>query len=274
MDQARTLVNRAIRAAVPPGHTVERKLATDSTLGWTEPTPAAGLTAALAVIDMAQRTAYTYVLGLRGEGTSWQQVADLLNIPWSDHYSRTERAYDLVLGPDPDPDRVTFRNRNLYWSCAGPGGCGAFITDRGPFNGHPADNEDGHRDGCLRHAAEGDAYEQECDQRDEQARIRDLAMDTIRDSFGQDTVLRARWVLAHGGQYQGWSTSETLAVALVLRHDDKLREHGFQTRAAAAERVFAGMGNPPGDRARWLATVRAAATGDATGWRRYGPKTA
>lgn len=250
MGQVRSMVGRAVRAAALSEE------------------PADGLPAALAVVKIAQQQAYRFVIGLRGEGTSWREAADLLEIPWSDQYSRPERAYELVLGPDPDGPR-SFRVRNVYWHCGGPGGCGKYITDRGPYNGHPVDNEDGHADGCRRHAAEGEAYEREREEREERDRVADAAMVTLVDDFGQETVRRARWVLAHGGQYQGWSTSETLAVALALHDDGRLKEHGYSSREEAAERVFRGMSNPlfrgvsnaPGDGGRWLATVRAAATG-------------
>ena len=126
------------------------------------------------------------------------------------------------------------------------------------------DNEDGHAEGCRRLAAEVEAYERECERREEQARRADKAMGQLVDAFGKETARRARWVLAHGGRYQGWSTSETLAVALVLHHDDRLREQGYSSRRAAADRLFSHMCNPPRNRAQWLQTVRTAATGERT----------
>lgn len=261
MDEVRSLVEKAIRAAVPPDRLVERKFRPDSDYAWQEPAPAAGLSAALAVVKIAQEHAYKFVLGLRGEGTSWREAADLLEIPWSDQYWRPERAYELVLGPEPEGGS-RFHARSVYWRCGGPLGCGQHITDRGPYNGHPIDNEDGHAENCRRLAAEGEAYLRECEKREEQARVADEAMATLADDFGRQTVLRARWVLAHGGQYQGWSTSETLAVALALHHDDLLKEQGYRSRESAADRVFEGMSDTPGDRGWWLATVRAAATGE------------
>lgn len=252
IDDVRAMVGRAIRIATPPGQ---------------EDTPGGGLTGALAVVQLAQQQAYRFVVGLRGEGTSWREAADLLSIPWSDDYARPERAYELVLGPEPDGGS-RFRQRNVYWRCAGPGGCGAYIADHGPYNGHPVDNETGHTAGCRRHAAEGAAYEREAELREQRDQVADEAMarlappDGVADTFAQETVRRARWVIAHGGRYQGWSTSETIAVALALRHDDVLNRHSFSTRDEAADRVFRGMGRRPQDGAAWLATVRAAATGE------------
>lgn len=262
MDEVRSLVERAVRAATPPDQQVERRARPESDYSWMEPTPAAGLHAALTVVKIAQQKAYKFVLGLRGEGTSWREVADLLEIPWSEEYSRLERAYELVLGPEPEGSSP-FHTRSVYWTCGGPGGCDKFIADRGPYNGHPFDNEDGHADDCRRRAAEGDAYERESAMREERDRVADKAMEKLADdAFGTGTARRARWVLSHGGQYQGWSTSETLAVALVLHHDDRLKEQGYSSRDDAVDRVLRGMSNPPRVAGQWLATVRAAATGE------------
>lgn len=245
--QVRRIVTQAIRAALPAG------------TGSGHP-PAAGLAAAQTVVQIAEQEVYGYIRGLRAEGTSWSEAADLLHIPWSDDYSRVERAYELVLGPEPE-DRNRFAYaRNVYWRCGGPGGCDAYITDHGPYNGHPDDNETGHAEGCRRHAAEGVAYLREQELREERDRAADAAMDQVRDPFGQATVRRARWVLAHGGKYQGWSTGEAVAVALVLGHDDQLKAHGF-TRDTALDRVFPNESDWAGAGV-WLALVRTAATGE------------
>jgi hypothetical protein len=261
VEALQSAVERVIRSAVPPDQQVERRARPESEYSWREPTPAAGLRAALAVVELAQQQAYKFVRGLRSEGVSWREAADLLSIPWSDDYSRTERAYELVLGPDPEGSS-RFHARCVYWSCGGPFGCGKYISDRGPYNGHPVDNEDGHAEGCLRLAAEGRAYVREQEEAEERDRVADKAMEQLAgDIFGLETAHRVRWVLAHGGAYQGWSTSETLAVALVLGHTEQLKEMGYSTQKAAMERVGRGMSNVP---RRWLTTVRAAATGKTT----------
>jgi hypothetical protein len=90
----------------------------------------------------------------------------------------------------------------------------------------------------------------------------DQAMAQVTDPFGQDTVARARYVLAHGGRWLGWSTSESLAVALVLQDTDQLQAHGYSTEDAALARVLSGMGRPPQNPDAWLRVLRAAATGD------------
>jgi hypothetical protein len=253
--ELKTVIDRAIRSAVPPHEQVERRSRPESEYSWMEPTPMAGLRAALTVVEIAQQEAYKYVRGLRGEGTPWREIADLLSIPWSDEYSRTERAYELALGPDPEGSSP-FHQRNVYWHCRGPLGCGKYISDRGPYNGHPRDNEDGHADDCRRQVAEGEAYELECERQEERDRVADKAMEQLAgDAFGLETVRRARWVLAHGGQYQGWSTSETVAVGLVLGYKDRLQP--YSTQKDAMERV--------GCSRAWLKLVRAAATGETRG---------
>jgi hypothetical protein len=262
MDKVTSMVEQAIRAAVPPEEMVERRTRPESDYSWSEPAPAAGLRAALTVAEMATQHAYKYVLGLRGEGTTWREVADLLNIPWADGHRRAEQAYERVLGPDPE-GVSPFRDRYLYWHCRGPLGCGKYITDRGPYNGAPEDNEDGHAGGCRRLASETEAYHLESEREEPRYRISEKATAAVTDRFGRETASRARWVVSHGGRYQGgWSTGEGLAVALVLHDDARLKVYGYSTRAAAVDRICQGVSNPPADPDLWLATIRAAAVGE------------
>ena len=253
LGQVRSIVDRAVKAAVPAGQMGERKIRPESDYGWPEPRPLAGLQAALTVARIAQDQAYNFAKALRGEGTSWAAIADLLEIPWSKEYARTERAYELVAGATPG----TFSDARVYWTCGGPRGCGQYVTDNGPYNGCPVDNEDGHADGCRRLAAENEAYKRERLEREERDRVMDEAMAKVTDSFGQETVKRARYVQTHGGRYLGWSTSESLAVALVLRDTEELKAQGYPTQKAALDRVFSGAGRPDS----WLRLLRAAATG-------------
>lgn len=228
-----------------------------SDYSWHAPRPHAGLQAALTVIRLAQAQAYKFARDLRSEGLSWHRIANLLEIPWSGEYAQPERAYELVAGVKPG----TFSETRVYWMCGGPDGCGEYITDHGPYNGWPADNESGHADGCRRLAAETAAYERETAEREECARVMDEAMTRVTDSFGRETVERARYVQTHGGRYLGWSTSELLAVALVLRDLDRLAACGYTTQKAALDRVLSGLGTQPKNPITWLRTLRAAATG-------------
>jgi hypothetical protein len=258
VDEVGDLVDKAIRAAIPPDGFVERKLRPDSACSWREPAPAAGLTAALAVVKAAQQQAYKFVRGLRSEGVSWREAAGLLQVPWVEERSQAEVAFELVCGPEPEG----WRTPSVYWRCGGPSGCGKYITDRGPYNCYPSDNEDGHADGCRRLAAEDDAYLRESELREERARVAEQAMQQIPEGFGKQTVVRARGVLARGGRYRPWSTSEALAVALALRDDEQLKRQGYSSRQSALDRVFEGTPEPREGRDRWLAGIRAAATGE------------
>lgn len=74
------------------------------------------------------------------------------------------------------------------------------------------------------------------------------------DEFAKATARRARWVKQEG-YYQAWSTGEMLAVALVLRDKDLLKEMGYSAQAAA-QRVYGGMVDPPWNFNAWLKSVR------------------
>lgn len=259
LAEAGQLVDRAIRAAVPPGHLVERKIRPESMFGWEEPTPLAGLRAALAVARLAEQRAHRYAVKLRGEGSSWAGIADLLGVPYSDEYSRVERAYELVLGPAPEGSSP-WDQRNVYWECRGPQGCGKYITDRGPYESYPSDNERGHAEDCRRIAAEDEAHRRASEERDRRARVSEAAFEALTDPFDRATVERCWWSLRRGGEISGlWSTSEQLAVALVLGDDKFLGRTAYLTRADAIERVYATT--PAKVRSR-LAALRAAATGE------------
>lgn len=254
--KVRGIVDSAVKAAVPPNQMTERRMRPESECTWAEPLPLAGLKAALVVEKLARARAYKYAKDLRGEGSTWAEIADLLEIPWSDEYSRIERAYEQIAGCIPG----TFGNTYVYWTCGGPGGCGQDVTDRGPYNGNPDNNEEGHANGCRRLADESAAYERKLEEDEKRYEIMDEAMAEITDPFSRETVERVRYVTSHGGRYRGWSTSESLAVALVLKDFDTLKAHGYSTQKAALDRVFSN----PTERKNadsWLRLVRAAATG-------------
>ncbi|MEV0005907.1 hypothetical protein AB0H28_26980 [Micromonospora sp. NPDC050980] len=257
MAAVRQLVDRAVRAAVPAGQMTTRKIRPESDYGFPEPQPLAGLQAALSVARLAQNQAYTFAKGLRGEGSSWDEIADLLEIEWSEDYVRRERAFELVAGP---VSSYSY-DRYVFFTCGGPRGCGESITDRGPYNGYPSDNEDGHAEGCRRLAAEVEAYRRAQDERERRDQVMEEAFPLVTDTFGKETVQRVWYVQSHGGRYQAWSTSETLAVALVLRDDEQLAAVGYASHQEALRRIMSGMSTPPRDPAGWLATVRTAATG-------------
>jgi hypothetical protein len=256
-------VDRAIRAAVAPGGLVERRLRPESMTTWEEPSPLAGLHAGLAVIAMAERRTYEYAVKLRSEGTSWAEIADLLGVPYSDSYVRREHTYELVRGPIPEY-AGPFDEHNVYWECTGPGGCGQYVTDRGPYESHPADNERGHAEDCRRARREAEEHERASEERDRRDGVRNAAFAALISPFERDTVKRCWWSLRRGGEINGkLSTSEQVAVALVLGDDEFLSRTGYKTRAEAIERVYSKTTDKDKVEAR-LAVMRAAATGEAT----------
>jgi hypothetical protein len=89
----------------------------------------------------------------RGEGVPWSELATPLGIAAEpdDGWSPAEAAFRLV-APSPS---LPFDAVSVRWDCAS---CGQWITDKGPYNGHPADDETGHADTCARHAAEITAW--------------------------------------------------------------------------------------------------------------------
>lgn len=257
-QKVRQLIGDAVRAAVPADAMMERQVRPDSKNTWLAPFPMAGFMAARHVRKLAEGHMYRYVAELRGHGAySWQHIADLLEIPWTGEYSRVERAFELTAAAV--GHNSTWSGPRIYWYCDS---CDQHITDRGPYNGHPVDNESGHADDCRRVARETADYDRKCEEDEQRARVMDEAYALLDgDSFGRSTADRARYVRAHGGHYLGWSTSERLAVALVLGDDDELAQCGYSTRAGAIERVFGGSAKPPPNMDVWLAYVRAAATG-------------
>jgi len=118
--------------------------------------PVAGIYAALVVQRIAAGTVETYVREARGEGVSWQvigQALDLVAKAKEEGRPLGEFAYDFVAGEPGD----TRREVTLGYTC---GSCGQGVSDRGPYNSHPADNERGHAGECVRFNAEVSAFEQ------------------------------------------------------------------------------------------------------------------
>lgn len=110
--------------------------------------PLAGVRAAIVVRAVAEREIREAATDARGLGRSWEEVADALAL--SDAAddppgTRAERAFEQVAGGS---DR--FWAASLRWTCAT---CGQRVTDRGPFESHPHDREDGHTADCPHQAA-------------------------------------------------------------------------------------------------------------------------
>lgn len=112
-----------------------------------------GITATRMVADAGRHMMYRYAGDARGAGLSWRELADTLGVRTDDDYTDpAAAAFELIAGePAQRFDEVT-----TSWRCAT---CGKYVTDKGPYNGHPTDCERGHAEDCGRHQAEIAAYE-------------------------------------------------------------------------------------------------------------------
>ena len=130
--------------------------------------PLAGVRAALVAHRVAFGQMRDFAERARGAGRSWADVADALGLATGDEEPRLpgEVAFEwLIEGRDPDGerDRSWARRPTAWWTCSA---CGGRVTDRGPFEPHPDDNETGHTPDCARHRAAVDAYRRELDEED------------------------------------------------------------------------------------------------------------
>lgn len=120
----------------------------------TQPTSyVAGIEAARKVEQRARHLVVEYAHKARGEGVTWAELALVLGIevdPELYNEPAADAFREIAHTPSRQFDRVW-----TGWTCAS---CAQRITDYGPYNGHPDDNEGGHADDCARHAAEIAAY--------------------------------------------------------------------------------------------------------------------
>lgn len=119
--------------------------------------PLAGVRAALFLRNVAEGQLYDYARAARAAGRSWDEIGDALDLPEAEYRSRGEEAFVwLVEGREPEPDSPPlYRTPSVYWRCST---CGQQVTDRGPFESHPSDNESGHAEGCTRHTGDVAAW--------------------------------------------------------------------------------------------------------------------
>jgi len=113
------------------------------------PLIAAGVTLALA--NQLRRMAVDYIRDSRGAGSTWTEIADVLNL--NTEWRPQEAAFEWAAGKSSLP----FGHTAIRWTCAS---CGNRISDFGPECGpHPDDQEVGHSPGCRRHTADIRAYQ-------------------------------------------------------------------------------------------------------------------
>lgn len=162
-DQARDEGRRAVEAAIlrmarAAGAQIHQRPAWPGAAACTISyvAPAAGMRYTQMLIGAARNAEHSYIRYAREQGLTWQQVGEALNlaaVAEERGASLGEAAFEHATdaGHARPFDTLTF-----YWTCPS---CGQRVSDRGPYNGHPADCEHGHGDRCERFAAAVAAYE-------------------------------------------------------------------------------------------------------------------
>jgi len=128
------------------GQLRERPISLTADLGThTEAEPLEGIAAALLAVGHARGLLYSYVRTARSDGLTWRQVGKALALEkQAKHEERplAELAFEYIAGAGD-----AWRPSTFGWRC---GSCLQMVTDRGPYNGHPRDDEYGHSASCQR----------------------------------------------------------------------------------------------------------------------------
>lgn len=107
--------------------------------------PTAGLRAAVLTRNVAVAAIHDGAVDARAACRTWDEVADAIGIEDDDRFApRGERAFEEIVGR---PD--LFAPASLRWTCTT---CGRPVSDSGPYESHPDDNEHGHAETCDRRA--------------------------------------------------------------------------------------------------------------------------
>jgi hypothetical protein len=111
--------------------------------------PAASIRMGLMLRNAVDLQLHTSIRRARAAGLSWAQIGDALGLEADQArgISLAEVAYEYAT--DAEHARP-FDRLSFYYTCAA---CGQHVTDRGPYEAHPLDNEEGHADSCTRMAA-------------------------------------------------------------------------------------------------------------------------
>jgi hypothetical protein len=112
------------------------------------PTPLAGLWAADRLARRASREVASHARRAREAGHSWEQIGQALGIEPGEGRSVTEVAFERFAGTAAS---WSLRDPSFVWRCPA---CDRVISDRGPYEGHPDDNQPGHGKDCSRLATE------------------------------------------------------------------------------------------------------------------------
>jgi hypothetical protein len=176
-----TLRNLVIRHVLdelgPPGVTYAPDPGLEAFGDQPQPDPQAAVRAARQLQWAAAKLLGEYIDRARGRGVPWRDLATALGIAGdadAEGIAPAEAAFHLATTGRIDgdvPHRRWGDEPYRSWRCAA---CREWVHDRGPFNGHPDDDETGHAAGCTRHAADVaawrtrmDAWEDDADDGDQ-----------------------------------------------------------------------------------------------------------
>ena len=89
----------------------------------------------------ADQQVQSAVTKARSAGISWADIGKALDLPGM------PGDYDLAVAAFEQARGYGFSDQNVYYDC---GACGNGITDHGPYDPHPLDQESGHAETCVR----------------------------------------------------------------------------------------------------------------------------
>lgn len=115
--------------------------------------PTAAVQAAGLVAAIAARKRIEFAEQGRAAGLSWDEIGEALDVSEDGARGRGESTFEWLIegrAPEPPGPEGLYGVPMTWWRC---GTCDAQISDRGPFESHPDDNETGHTPDCTRHQA-------------------------------------------------------------------------------------------------------------------------
>ena len=121
------------------------------------PTPLAGLWAANRLARRATGEVATHARRAREAGHSWDQIGCALRLKPDGGGSVAGAAYERFAG---HPTSWSLHDPSFVWRCPA---YDRAISDRGPYDRHPDDNQPGHAADCSRLAAELERWRESWD---------------------------------------------------------------------------------------------------------------
>jgi hypothetical protein len=124
------------------------------------PTPLTGLWAADGLLNRVSQEVQRHARHAREAGHTWAEIGHALDIKPGDGRSVAETAYERFTGT---PVGWPLSGPGFTWRCPH---CERVISDRGPYESHPDDNQPGHAPDCTRLAAELSGWHSSWDDND------------------------------------------------------------------------------------------------------------